>query len=70
MYGINYQDVEDNPYPECRCRELIDCAAKVLDKARMVRYNERTGDLGVTGETGPAFLLIQPFVQRRITNQS
>ena len=46
------------------------CAAKVLDKARMLRYNERTGDLNVTGETGPAFLLIQTIVQRSITNQS
>ena len=70
MYGINYQDVEDNPYPECRRRELIDCAAKALDKARMVRYNERTGDLNVTGERRLGFLLIQPFVQKRIKNQS
>ena len=70
MYGINYQDVEDDPYLECRRRELIHCAAKALDKARMVRYNERTGDLNVTGETGLVFLVIQPFVQKRITNQS
>lgn len=48
VYGINYSDVQDDRYLEQKRRELIVCAARNLDKAKMVRYNERTGDLNVT----------------------
>ncbi|XP_073996642.1 activating signal cointegrator 1 complex subunit obelus isoform X2 [Rhodnius prolixus] len=48
VYGINYQDVVEDPNLDYRRRELIEVAAKALDKARMVRYNIRTGDLAIT----------------------
>lgn len=48
VYGINYTDVQDDPSLERKRREIITCAAINLDKARMVRYNQRTGDLNVT----------------------
>ena len=48
VYGINYADVQEDPMLEMKRRELIISAAKNLDKAKMVRYNERTGDLNVT----------------------
>lgn len=49
VYGINYQDVIEDPNLERKRKELIDTAAKALDKARMIRYISRTGDLSVTG---------------------
>lgn len=49
VYGLNYQDVIDDPSLEEKRRDLIKTAAKALDKARMLSYNERTGDLRVTG---------------------
>lgn len=49
VYGINYQDVIEDPNLERKRKELIDTAAKALDKARMIRYNARIGDLSVTG---------------------
>lgn len=48
VYGMNYQDVLDDPRLEEKRRELITIAAKALDKARMIRYNMRTGDLAIT----------------------
>lgn len=57
VYGLNYQDVVDDPSLEMKRRELIKIAAKALDKARMLSYNERTGDLRVTdlGRTASHF---------------
>ena len=51
---------------ERKRRELIECAARALDKARMVRFDPRTGDLNVTGEEKMVWytvvtLLIQNF---------
>ncbi|KAK9503226.1 hypothetical protein O3M35_011843 [Rhynocoris fuscipes] len=48
VYGLNYQDVIDDPNLDLRRRELIEVAAKALDKAKMVRFNIRTGDLSIT----------------------
>lgn len=48
VYGINYQDVQDDPMLERWRRENISIAAKKLDKAKMIRYSERTGDLSIT----------------------
>lgn len=48
VYGMNYTDVQDDYTLERKRRELIICAAINLDKAKMVRYNQRTGDLNVT----------------------
>ncbi|XP_055550848.1 activating signal cointegrator 1 complex subunit 3 [Wyeomyia smithii] len=58
-YGLNYQDLQDDPMLEGKRRQLISMAAMALDKARMVRYNERTGDLNVTdlGRTASHFYI-------------
>lgn len=58
-YGLNYQDLQDDPTLERKRRQLIHTAAMALDKARMVRYNERTGDLNVTdlGRTASHFYI-------------
>lgn len=48
VYGINYVDVEADSMLEKKRRELIVSAANNLDKAKMIRFNQRTGDLNVT----------------------
>ncbi|XP_059051963.1 activating signal cointegrator 1 complex subunit 3 [Achroia grisella] len=48
VYGLTYNDVQDDPMLETKRRELITAAAMQLDKTHMIRYNERTGDLNVT----------------------
>jgi activating signal cointegrator complex subunit 3 len=40
---------QDHPLLENKRRELIESAARALDKARMVRFEPRTGDLNVIG---------------------
>ncbi|XP_012272228.1 activating signal cointegrator 1 complex subunit 3 [Orussus abietinus] len=47
-YGISYQTIIEDPNLERTRKELIDIAAKSLDKAQMIRYNSRTGDLSST----------------------
>ncbi|XP_060805871.1 activating signal cointegrator 1 complex subunit 3 [Amyelois transitella] len=48
VYGLTYNDVQEEPMLETKRRELITAAAMQLDKTQMIRYNERTGDLNVT----------------------
>lgn len=59
VYGINYGDVQADPQLEMKRRELIKTAAAALDKARMIRFNERTGDMNVTdlGRTASHFYI-------------
>lgn len=59
VYGINYADVQEDPSLEFKRRELITSAAMKLDKAKMIRYNQRTGDLSVTdlGRTASHFYI-------------
>lgn len=59
VYGLNYSDVEDDPSLDAKRRQLIHASAMTLDKARMIRYNERTGDLNVTdlGRTASHFYI-------------
>lgn len=59
VYGLNYSDVEDDPSLDAKRRQLIHASAMALDKARMIRYNERTGDLNVTdlGRTASHFYI-------------
>ncbi|XP_014260585.1 activating signal cointegrator 1 complex subunit 3 [Cimex lectularius] len=59
VYGINYQDVIEEPTLLTKRRELIDSAAKALDKAKMIRYNSRTGSLAITdlGRTASHFYI-------------
>jgi hypothetical protein len=37
---------------ERKRRELIESVARALDKARMVRFDAKTGDLNATGNNG------------------
>ncbi|XP_011865347.1 PREDICTED: activating signal cointegrator 1 complex subunit 3 [Vollenhovia emeryi] len=47
-YGMLYQDLVNDPNLERKRKELVDVAARALDKARMIRYDARTGDLNAT----------------------
>lgn len=59
VYGMNYNDVIQDPTLELKRRELIITAAKCLDKAQMIRFNTRTADLHVTdlGRTASHFYI-------------
>ncbi|XP_063225665.1 activating signal cointegrator 1 complex subunit 3 [Bacillus rossius redtenbacheri] len=59
VYGLNYQDVVDDPSLELKRRELITAAAQALDKARMIRFDVRTGSLSATdlGRTASHFYI-------------
>lgn len=59
QYGFNYADVQADFTLERKRRELITKAAMELDKARMIRYNERTQDLHITdlGRTASHFYI-------------
>lgn len=59
VYGLHYSDVEEDPSLEGKRRQLIHTTATALDKARMIRYNERTGDLNITdlGRTASHFYI-------------
>lgn len=48
VYGIDYDEIQQDPRLHLKRRQLIHNAAMALDKAKMVRYNERTGDLNIT----------------------
>ncbi|XP_014472478.1 PREDICTED: activating signal cointegrator 1 complex subunit 3 [Dinoponera quadriceps] len=48
VYGILYQTLVEDPNLEKTRKELVVHAAKALDKAQMIRYDERTGDLSAT----------------------
>lgn len=47
-YGMVYQDIANDPQLQKKRKELVDFAAKRLDKAQMIRYNTPTGDLSTT----------------------
>ncbi|KMQ96180.1 activating signal cointegrator 1 complex subunit 3 [Lasius niger] len=47
-YGIVYQTLLDDPNLEKKRKELVDDAANALDKAQMIRYDMRTGNLSAT----------------------
>lgn len=42
VYGINYNTIESDPTLETHRRDLITDAGRKLDKARMIRFDERT----------------------------
>jgi len=53
VYGIKYQELREDPTLLVKRREIINDAAKRLDKAKMIRYDESNGimsaiDLGRT----------------------
>lgn len=59
QYGMNYTDVQADFSLEKKRRDLICQAAMGLDKARMIRFNQRTQDLNVTdlGRTASHFYI-------------
>ncbi|XP_005187971.1 activating signal cointegrator 1 complex subunit 3 [Musca domestica] len=59
VYGIEYAEVLQDPLLETKRRALIMGAAMSLDKARMIRFNQRTMDFNVTdlGRTASHFYI-------------
>lgn len=58
-YGISIDQIFDDPHLGGKRRELIVLAARSLDKARMIRFEERTGLLHATdlGRTASHFYI-------------
>eukprot|EP00095_Tigriopus_kingsejongensis_P005309 maker-scaffold337_size202799-snap-gene-1.20 protein:Tk05309 transcript:maker-scaffold337_size202799-snap-gene-1.20-mRNA-1 annotation:"activating signal cointegrator 1 complex subunit 3" len=59
VYGITYQELREDPFLDQKRRDIITDAAKRLDKAKMIRYDERTGYLFATdlGRTASHFYI-------------
>ncbi|XP_046804220.1 activating signal cointegrator 1 complex subunit 3 [Lucilia cuprina] len=59
VYGIEYAEVLQDPQLEAKRQALIVGAAMSLDKARMIRFNQRTLDFNVTdlGRTASHFYI-------------
>ncbi|CAH1724972.1 activating signal cointegrator 1 complex subunit 3 [Aphis gossypii] len=70
VYGISLEEVELDPMLVNKRKEFIINAAMALDRAQMLRYNERTGDLSSTdmGRTASHFYISYDSVE--IFNQS
>ena len=58
-YGIKYQELKEDPTLESKRREIITDAARRLDKARMIRFDESNGFLSCTdlGRTASHFYI-------------
>jgi len=48
VYGMTFDELRDDPELLAKRRELIVHAARKLDEARMVRFQEETGYLNIT----------------------
>ena len=59
VYGMKYQDVKEDPLLEAKRTEIIREAGRKLDKAKMIRFDERTGYLFPTdlGRTSSQFYI-------------
>ena len=59
VYGMKYQDVKEDPLLETKRTEIIREAGRKLDKAKMIRFDERTGYLFPTdlGRTSSQFYI-------------
>ncbi|KAH8347048.1 hypothetical protein KR059_004486 [Drosophila kikkawai] len=59
VYGIEYAELQKDPTLEARRRALIMNASMSLDKARMMRFNQRTMDMNITdlGRTASHFYI-------------
>ncbi|XP_037731289.1 activating signal cointegrator 1 complex subunit 3 [Drosophila subpulchrella] len=59
VYGIEYSELQKDPTLEARRRALIMTASMSLDKARMMRFNQRTMDMNITdlGRTASHFYI-------------
>lgn len=50
VYGLSYAEVLEDPTLRQKRQELIIATARELDKAKMIRFNENTRDLNITGK--------------------
>ncbi len=68
VYGIIYKDLQDDPNLEKHRTELINIAARKLDKARMIRFDERTGYMFATdlGRTSSHYYIKYDTVEVRV----
>ncbi|KAH8409768.1 hypothetical protein KR222_006442 [Zaprionus bogoriensis] len=59
VYGIEYAELQKDPTLEARRRALIMSASMSLDKAKMMRFNQRTMDMNITdlGRTASHFYI-------------
>lgn len=59
VYGIEYTELQKDPTLEARRRALIMSASMSLDKAKMMRFNQRTMDMNITdlGRTASHFYI-------------
>lgn len=59
VYGISWDQLRDDPSLDQKRKDIITDAAKRLDKAKMIRYDERTGFLHPTdlGRTASQFYI-------------
>ena len=59
VYGMKYAELKDDPLLENKRREIIREAARKLDRAKMIRFDERTGYLFPTdlGRTSSQFYI-------------
>ena len=59
VYGMKYQELKDDPLLELKRSEIIRESARKLDKAKMIRFDERTGYLFPTdlGRTASQFYI-------------
>lgn len=59
VYGMKVQEVRDDPLLESKRTEIAKDAARKLDKAKMIRFDERTGYLFPTdlGRTASQFYI-------------
>ena len=59
VYGMKYQELKDDPRLELKRTEIIRESARKLDKAKMIRFDERTGYLFPTdlGRTASQFYI-------------
>ena len=48
MYGLTWDEKEEDPLLSKRCRALIVNAARTLDDAKMIRFDEGSGNFGTT----------------------
>ena len=59
VYGMKYQELKEDPLLESKRTEIIQETARKLDKAKMIRFDERTGYLFPTdlGRTASQFYI-------------
>lgn len=59
VYGIEYSELQQDPTLEAKRKALVISSAMSLDKARMIRFNQRTMDFNITdlGRTASHFYI-------------